>query len=393
MGSRPPRGLRRPTRTGRPCPDRRRYCVALAAGHAYGPGRLGVDLAAQEGSVVVAAGAGTVRCAGQVAGRGVVVVEHPDSVGAETSRSPWLAEPSVQVVAGRADRAVRPACIGVRQPVACTGEPDGAAVSRTDEPAQNRSAWCACCHGTGAASLMTGRLAPPPRARRIQTGPRGRTAAQAATRSGSRTACRGDSRPQTRGARMRLLEAAAQPIHRDVGVELVSSPDSRAPTALEPPAGRHLRRAVGGRRMAKAVRRHALAAESAGGRSIPHRAGSLADRAGGHAGPAGARGPEAGRPGGAAEFQAVVEAPARRKVRMERCVACRLPITRSSRRPWSRSDGRGRPARPPGYRCRRAVRGSDDHASAAGNRRRSHRWWHRHRRPTAPTAACDADAG
>ncbi len=42
----------------------------------WGPGHRGVDLAAAPGDPVLAAGAGTVRFAGQVGGRGVVVVEH-----------------------------------------------------------------------------------------------------------------------------------------------------------------------------------------------------------------------------------------------------------------------------------------------------------------------------
>jgi murein DD-endopeptidase MepM/ murein hydrolase activator NlpD len=43
---------------------------------AYGPGHRGVDLAASAGDAVQAAAAGTVRFAGQVAGRGVVTVDH-----------------------------------------------------------------------------------------------------------------------------------------------------------------------------------------------------------------------------------------------------------------------------------------------------------------------------
>lgn len=44
--------------------------------HRFGPGHRGVDLAAVAGTPVLAAGAGTVVFAGQVAGRGVVSVEH-----------------------------------------------------------------------------------------------------------------------------------------------------------------------------------------------------------------------------------------------------------------------------------------------------------------------------
>jgi murein DD-endopeptidase MepM/ murein hydrolase activator NlpD len=49
----------------------------------YGPGNRGVDLAASAAGIVLAAGAGRVTFAGQVAGRGVVVVEHADGVRTE----------------------------------------------------------------------------------------------------------------------------------------------------------------------------------------------------------------------------------------------------------------------------------------------------------------------
>jgi murein DD-endopeptidase MepM/ murein hydrolase activator NlpD len=67
----------------------------------YGPGHLGVDLATREGIEVVAAGAGTVRFAGQVAGRGVVVVEHPDGISTEYEPLTVLTRPGVRVVAGQ----------------------------------------------------------------------------------------------------------------------------------------------------------------------------------------------------------------------------------------------------------------------------------------------------
>jgi murein DD-endopeptidase MepM/ murein hydrolase activator NlpD len=67
----------------------------------YGPGHLGVDLAAREGLDVVAAGAGTVRFAGQVAGRGVVVVEHPDGISTEYEPLTVLTRPGTRVVAGQ----------------------------------------------------------------------------------------------------------------------------------------------------------------------------------------------------------------------------------------------------------------------------------------------------
>jgi murein DD-endopeptidase MepM/ murein hydrolase activator NlpD len=46
----------------------------------YAAGHRGVDLATSPGDVVLAAGPGRVRFAGSVAGRGVVVIEHPDGV-------------------------------------------------------------------------------------------------------------------------------------------------------------------------------------------------------------------------------------------------------------------------------------------------------------------------
>ena len=49
----------------------------------YGAGTVGVDLTAGSGAVVVAAGAGTVAFAGSVAGRGVVVISHPDGIRTE----------------------------------------------------------------------------------------------------------------------------------------------------------------------------------------------------------------------------------------------------------------------------------------------------------------------
>jgi len=49
----------------------------------YGPGHLGVDLAAAASAEVLSAGEGVVRFAGPVAGRGVVVVQHPDGISTE----------------------------------------------------------------------------------------------------------------------------------------------------------------------------------------------------------------------------------------------------------------------------------------------------------------------
>jgi len=49
----------------------------------YGPGHRGVDLATRPGEVIRAPGAATVQFAGAVAGRGVVVLAHPDTVTTE----------------------------------------------------------------------------------------------------------------------------------------------------------------------------------------------------------------------------------------------------------------------------------------------------------------------
>ncbi len=49
----------------------------------FGPGHRGVDLATRAGQAVHAAGTGVVSFAGSIAGRGVVVVQHPDGVSTE----------------------------------------------------------------------------------------------------------------------------------------------------------------------------------------------------------------------------------------------------------------------------------------------------------------------
>src|SRR4051794_34920547 len=49
----------------------------------YGPGHRGVDLGSREGQTVLAAATGTVTFAGSVAGRGVVVIAHPDGIRTE----------------------------------------------------------------------------------------------------------------------------------------------------------------------------------------------------------------------------------------------------------------------------------------------------------------------
>lgn len=76
----------------------------------YGAGHRGVDLAAAPGSVVRAAGAGTVAFAGPVGGRAVVVVRH----GAATSTEYEPVAPVVLVGAGVAAGAP----VGVLQPPA-----------------------------------------------------------------------------------------------------------------------------------------------------------------------------------------------------------------------------------------------------------------------------------
>ncbi|HEV6952190.1 MAG TPA: peptidoglycan DD-metalloendopeptidase family protein [Promicromonospora sp.] len=48
--------------------------------HEWGPGHRGVDLTAAVGALVLAPGAGVVSFSGRVAGRGVVVVTHPDGL-------------------------------------------------------------------------------------------------------------------------------------------------------------------------------------------------------------------------------------------------------------------------------------------------------------------------
>ena len=49
----------------------------------FGAGTVGVDLAADTGAKIVTAGSGIVAFAGPVAGRGVVVVTHPDGIRTE----------------------------------------------------------------------------------------------------------------------------------------------------------------------------------------------------------------------------------------------------------------------------------------------------------------------
>lgn len=67
----------------------------------YGRGHLGVDLAASARAAVLAARAGTVRFAGPVAGRGVVVLVHPDGVSTEYEPVAAVVAPGQRVRAGQ----------------------------------------------------------------------------------------------------------------------------------------------------------------------------------------------------------------------------------------------------------------------------------------------------
>nr|MDQ2721976.1 M23 family metallopeptidase [Actinomycetota bacterium] len=83
----------------------------------YGPGHRGVDLAAAVGTPVLAAGDGVVVFAGELAGRGVVSVQHPD--GLRTTYEPVTPQvrPGAAVVRGQP--------LGVLEP----GHPDCAAAA------------------------------------------------------------------------------------------------------------------------------------------------------------------------------------------------------------------------------------------------------------------------
>jgi murein DD-endopeptidase MepM/ murein hydrolase activator NlpD len=68
----------------------------------YQAGHLGVDLASPLGSSVLAAGSGVVRFAGQVAGRGVLVIAHPDGMSTEYEPITAAVAAGDQVRAGQA---------------------------------------------------------------------------------------------------------------------------------------------------------------------------------------------------------------------------------------------------------------------------------------------------
>lgn len=66
----------------------------------FGPGHRGVDLAASQGAAVRAAAGGMVTFAGSVAGRGVVVVAHPDGISTEYEPVRPLVRADREVAAG-----------------------------------------------------------------------------------------------------------------------------------------------------------------------------------------------------------------------------------------------------------------------------------------------------
>ena len=73
----------------------------------FAAGHLGVDLRARRGATVVSPADGVVRFAGLVAGRGVVVIEHPDGVRTEYEPVAPLVRPGARVRAGDAIGLVR----------------------------------------------------------------------------------------------------------------------------------------------------------------------------------------------------------------------------------------------------------------------------------------------
>lgn len=83
----------------------------------YGAGHLGVDVTASEGAPVLAAGGGLVRFAGPVAGRGVVVLVHPDGISTEYEPLAAVVVAGQRVAAGQRIGTVR----GVHRgcPVGC----------------------------------------------------------------------------------------------------------------------------------------------------------------------------------------------------------------------------------------------------------------------------------
>ena len=74
----------------------------------YSAGHRGVDLAAPPGASVRAAGAGVVRFAGTVAGKGVVSIEHPHRILGRTGWRTTYEDVSPQVTTGQRVRAGQP---------------------------------------------------------------------------------------------------------------------------------------------------------------------------------------------------------------------------------------------------------------------------------------------
>jgi murein DD-endopeptidase MepM/ murein hydrolase activator NlpD len=71
-----------------------------APANPYAAGHRGVDLALAQDNEVLAAGAGTVSFAGSVAGRGVVVISHPDGISTEYEPLRVTARVGFEVSAG-----------------------------------------------------------------------------------------------------------------------------------------------------------------------------------------------------------------------------------------------------------------------------------------------------
>jgi murein DD-endopeptidase MepM/ murein hydrolase activator NlpD len=82
----------------------------------YGPGHLGVDLRVGRDATVRAAATGIVTFAGPVAGRGVVVVHHPDGIRTEYEPLRTLVTTGAHVLRGQPIGVLRgshPGCSGV----------------------------------------------------------------------------------------------------------------------------------------------------------------------------------------------------------------------------------------------------------------------------------------
>lgn len=73
----------------------------VAPGAPYAPGHRGVDLATVRAAPVLAVATGLVRFAGAVAGRGVIVIEHPDGVRSEYEPVSWMVAVGEPVVRGQ----------------------------------------------------------------------------------------------------------------------------------------------------------------------------------------------------------------------------------------------------------------------------------------------------